>query len=335
MKTFKTILIVIFCLSSIITSYGQIGLNKLAQSTMNFQLVSISPKASAMGEAFYSVGTGSESVFYNPSGLSVKNKQFDVTLNYTKWIADITYLAGAVSYNLEEYGTVALSVVSVNYGTIYATSLDPSLSSSLGYIDLGTLDNVGAYSFGLSYAKSINQKFSIGGNIRYVGENFGSNTFVDGTTEENKFSKLVFDAGVLYNTGFKNFRFGMAIRNFSSNIKRKEIDERLPISFTMGAAIDLLGFIEPNHSKNDELTFAIDFLHSNSYSERTNLGIEYRLLGMLAIRGGYQTNRDIASWSAGLGLNTTLSGYDVEINYSFSKMDIFDSVNRIGLGLHF
>jgi len=314
-------------------TFAQIGLNKLAQSTMNFQLVSISPKASSMGEAFYSIGVGSESVFYNPAGLSLTKNQFDITLNYTQWIADINYLGGAVSYNLENYGTLAFSVLTVDYGTIYGTQLDPSSSSATGYIETGNVSNVGAYSFGLSYAKSINEKFSIGGNARIVGQNLGTNVFVNGVSKENKATKLVFDAGVLYNTGFKNFRFGMAIRNFSSNIKREEISEQLPLTFTMGGAIDLMKFF--NEKDNDELTFAIDFLHSNSYSERINLGAEYKFLGMVALRAGYQTNRDIASWSAGIGVNTVLSDYKLEVNYSFSKMDIFNNVNRLSLNIAF
>lgn len=329
MKT-KIILIITFFSSFTI---AQIGLNKLAQSTMNFQLVSISPKASSMGEAFYSIGVGSESVFYNPAGLSLTKNQFDITLNYTQWIADINYLGGAVSYNLENYGTVAFSVLTVDYGTIYGTQLDPSSSSSLGYIETGNLSNVGAYSFGLSYAKSINENFSIGGNARIVGQNLGANVFVNGISKENKATKLVFDAGVLYNTGFKNFRFGMAIRNFSSNIKREEISEQLPLTFTMGGAIDLMKFL--NENDKDELTFAIDFLHSNSYSERINLGAEYKFLGMVALRAGYQTNRDIASWSAGIGINTILSDYNLEVNYSFSKMEIFNNVNRLSLNIGF
>ncbi len=313
------------------TLFAQVGLNKLAQSTMNFQLISISPKASSMGEAFYSIGIGSESVFYNPAGLSLTKHQYDITLNYTQWIADINYLGGAVAYNLENYGTVALSALTVDYGTIYGTQLDPSSSSASGYIETGNVSNVGAYSFGLSYAKSINEKFSIGGNVRIVGQNLGTNTFVNGVSKENKATKLVFDAGVLYNTGFKNFRFGMAIRNFSSNIKREEISEQLPLTFTMGGAIDLMKFL--NEKNNDELTLAIDFLHSNSYSERINLGAEYKFLEMLSLRAGYQTNRDIASWSAGVGFFTTLSDYNLEVNYSFSKMDIFNNVNRLSLNI--
>ncbi len=328
----KIILTLFAALAFVIDGYGQVGLNKLAQSTMDFQLVSISPVASAMGDAYFAVGKGAESIFYNPAGLANMDHTFNVVVDYTQWIADINYIGGAAAWNLQNYGTVGISLLSVNYGTIYATSLDPSTGSALGYIDNGTLNNVGAYSFGVSYAKAISNEFAIGGNVRIAGQNLGENTFVDGTTVKNNADKLVFDAGVIYYTDFKHFRFGMAIRNFSSNIKREEIYEQLPLTFTIGTAIDVLDFINPNHSPNDALTLAVDFLHSNSYSERFNIGAEYKLLGMLALRAGYQTNRDLASWSAGIGLFKNIGGNNIQVNYSFSKMDVFKNVNRLSVG---
>jgi hypothetical protein len=88
-------------------------------------------------------------------------------------------------------------------------------------------------------------------------------------------------------------------------------------------------------SENNSVIFAMDFLHQNSYSERVNLGIEYRFLEMFALRGGYQTNRDLASWSAGLGFNASVSDSYIEVNYSYSSFEIFDSVNRISLTFSF
>ncbi len=320
------------------TAYGQVGLNKLAQTTMNFQLVSISPKASAMGEAFVAIGKGAESIFFNPAGLDETARTFDVTLNMTQWIADINYYAGAVTWALGLYGTVGISMMTVDYGTIYGTSLVGTAEQQLyplGYKDNGEVSNVGAYSVGLSYGKAISDQFLIGGNARLVGQNLGENILQGGEVKQNNASKLVFDAGVKYYTGFKSMRFGMAIRNFSSNVKREVIDEQLPLLFTMGLALDLLDIISPNHTKSSGLTIAIDYLHPNNYSERVNLGIEYILLSNIAFRGGYQTNRDIASWSAGIGLFSTIGNNDIEFNYSYSALDIFDNVNRFSLGIAF
>jgi len=315
--------------------HAQVGLSKIGQSTMDFLLVSVSPKSSAMGEAYSSIGVGAESMFSNPAGLVETQKTFDITVNYTQWIADINYLAGGVAYNIGNYGSVGLSFLTVNYGTIIGTQLDPNSGSALGYIETGNVSGVDAYEVGITYAKAISSKFSIGGTMKLVGQNLGSNTFSDGTTIKNNASKLAFDAGVKYYTGYKDFRFAMAIRNFASNIKREEISEQLPLTFTMGAAIGLMDFINPDITKDHEITLAVDFLHSNSYSERINYGVEYTYMNMISLRAGYQTNRDIMSWSAGVGFNTSVAGNNVEVNYSFSKMDIFSNVNRLSVGFAF
>jgi len=339
MKSIKVILALFIVLLTAGQSYAQVGLNKLAQSTMNFLLVSTSAKSSAMGDAFFTLGTGAESIFYNPAGLVEAKKTFDITLNYTQWIADIRYLSGGVAYNMGNLGSIGLSFLTVDYGTINATRLDPTLISGsgnvVGFIDDGPLSNVGAYSVGLSYAKAISTKFLIGGTARIAGQNLGQNTMDDGSIRENNAVKLAFDAGVKYYTGWKKFAFGMAIRNFSSNIRREREDEQLPLTFTMGGAISLSDFIFDEDEKDHQWTLALDFLHSNNYSERVNIGTEYVYMEMLKIRAGYQTNRDIASWSAGIGFITSISEYDIEVNYSFSKMDIFNDINRLSLNFAF
>lgn len=333
MKINTIILMIGLMLGNVSYLFSQVDLNKTAQSTMNFLLVGTSPKAAALGEAFTSVGIGSESIFYNPSGLAVMQKQFDVVVNYTSWIADINYLSGGAAFNLNEYGAVGLHLVTIDYGVINGTSLLFDSNDPLGYIDNGPVENVGAYAIGLSYAKSISQQFSIGGTIKLAGQNLGRNVFFDGRQKENDAVQLAFDAGVRYNTGYKGFVFGMSLRNFSSNIKREEIDEQLPLLFSMGASINLMEIINPK--AENAVLFAADFLHQNNYSERVNLGIEYQPLDLIAFRVGYQTNRDLASWSAGIGLNQSVLDYDLEINYSYSSFEIFDSVSRLSLYLAF
>jgi len=316
---------------------AQVGLDKVAQSTMNFQLVSISPKASAMGEAFCAVGTGAEGIFFNPAGVVETATKFELKMSITQWIADINYMAGAIVWNTGNWGSLGFSVMSVDYGTINGTSLLAPGESSMypiGYKETGKVSNVGAYSFGLTYGRAISSQFFIAGNMRLAGQNLGRSMVAKGMKDNNA-TKLVFDAGVKYYTGLKSFRFGMAFRNFSSNVKREEIEEQLPILFTMGVAMNMMDVIAPAHAADNALLLAVDFLHPNNYSERVNLGLEYKLLGCLAMRGGYQTNRDLASWSAGLGLNTTIGVNNIEFDYSYSAFDIFDEVNRFAIGIAF
>lgn len=314
---------------------SQVGLNKVAQSTMNFQLVSVSPKASAMGEAFYTVGRGAESIFFNPAGVVESEQRLDLRVSVTQWIADINYIAGAVVWNAGNIGSFGLSFLAVDYGTIHATSLlAPGEQDAypLGYKDNGAANNVGAYSVGFTYGRAITRQFLIGGNVRVVGQNLGESLLETGKVENNA-TKLVFDAGVKYYTGLRSFRFGMAIRNYSSTIKREEIEEQMAILFAMGMAADMFDFIMPNHSPGHNLTLAVDFQHPNNYSERMNIGVEYRLLGRIALRFGYQFNQDIASWSTGIGLSSDIGKHAVEFNYSYSNFDIFSGVNRFSLGI--
>jgi len=89
----------------------------------------------------------------------------------------------------------------------------------------------------------------------------------------------------------------------------------------------------PEHSAGTALTIAADYLHSNNYSERLNFGVEYLFMGSVAVRAGYQTNRDIASWSAGFGVVIPLEDDRVQVNYSYSRFRYFDGVNRVSLGV--
>lgn len=316
---------------------AQVGLKKVGQSTMNFQLVSVSPRGSAMGEAMATLGKGAESIFFNPAGIVESDGTFDAKFYVTNWIADINYMAGAITWTMGRYGTLGLSALNVDYGTINGTSLLAPGEEELypgGYKDLGELSNVGAYSFGLSYGKAVSTQFMIGGNLRLAGQNLGQSYLESGKVDNNA-TKLVMDAGVKYYTGLRSFQFGMAIRNFSSNIKRERIYEQLPLTFIMGMAVDLFELVAPESTQNSDLLLAVDFTHPNNFSERANLGLEYNFIDRIAVRGGYQFNQDVASWSVGFGLKGSLGGKGVVFDYSYSAFDVFDGVNRFAIGLEF
>jgi hypothetical protein len=336
----QTIALLLLALTICVSA--QVDLKKTAQSTMNFLVVGTSPRACALGEAFSTLGTGAEAMFYNPAGMTDSKDAYEVTVNYTTWIADIKYLSGAFAFDLQSYGKVGINLLSVDYGDIYATSLVSPADQGkypLGYVEHGLMNNIGAYSFGISYANAVSEQFSIGGNIRYVGQNLGENFFSNGAVIKNKATKFVYDAGIKYRTGFKSFAFGMMIRNFASNLKREQIEEQLPMTFTMGAAIDLfdlVSLLDIETPKDLTCTTAFDYVHLNNYSERVNLGLEVQYQRMIALRAGYQTNRDLATWSAGVGVNLQdYIDYDVKLDYSYSSFDIFTDVSRLSLSIGF
>jgi hypothetical protein len=326
----RTLMLLASCLLLAAPAGAQVDLKKLAQSTMNFQLVSLSARASALGEAVYASSAGAEAIYFNPAGMVDATRTLDAGVFYTRWIADIDYFAGAVVQDFGSFGSVGLSAMGVDYGTLNATRLVSS-SSSVVYEEVGEMPNVGAWSFGVTYARAINTQFSIGGTVRYTGQSLGQSLLASGV-KDNDAWRFVFDMGVKYNTGFRSFSFGMALRNFSSQVKREEIEEQLPLTFNFGVAANLLEMFSPGGTHESALNLGLDYLHSNNYTERVNMGLEYTVLGAVALRGGYQTNRDAASWSAGVGVFTTFDGRDIRVDYSYSQMDLFDGVSRFSLG---
>jgi hypothetical protein len=320
------------------TGQGGVDLKQTGQTTMNFLQVGVSARAAGLGNAYTALSKGVESVFYNPAGLTEMNSQFEACVSTTQWFADIKYLAGAVAWNANEYGALALSFVVVDYGTIKGTRLVAYGSPGADNYELtGNVPNVGAYSFGLTYVKKISDKFSIGGTAKYVGQQLGQLTDESGNVSDNKHSRFAFDAGVKYFPGIESLRLGMAIRNFSTfaNYGQTNFSSPLPLTFSVGAAMNVMDLLNKDISIDHSLMLSTEFIHPNNYTDRVNTGIEYTFMNMFSVRGGYESNHDILSWAGGVGVKQTIEGIQFEINYSYSKAKYFDSVNRFAVNIAF
>jgi hypothetical protein len=345
MNRIKSIIILTLVLGVTFPVLGQqyngvgAGLNKLGQSTMNFLQVGVVPRATALGDAFTAIGTGSQSIFYNPAAVCELEGKADGFVSTTQWIADINYLAGAVTLNLNDYGAIGLSFLTVDYGDIIGTALlsyDNFSANPKGYVETGMVDNVGAYAFGLSYARRISAMFSMGGTVKYVGQQLGEAVLEDGN---RKFSAnvLAFDLGIKYHTGFKGFRFGMSIRNFSTAVKYDEVSTQLPLTFALGGAIDIMDvFGTESGTEGDKLLLTTEFIHPNNYTERALVGLEYNFMNMLYLRGGYMGNHDVLGVHAGIGVSPEIGGKKVQLDYSYStSISYFDDINRLSIGFVF
>ena len=127
----------------------------------------------------------------------------------------------------------------------------------------------------------------------------------------------------------------MSIRNFGNAVKYEEITTQLPMTFAVGGVIDVLDVLRPGQSGNNSLLASMEFTHPNNYSERLHMGLEYNLGEMIAVRGGYVTNHDVKGWSGGFGIQRSIGGASGEISYSYSNMEIFNSVNRFAIMIAF
>jgi hypothetical protein len=95
----------------------------------------------------------------------------------------------------------------------------------------------------------------------------------------------------------------------------------------MGLAMDATRLLIPDN-ENIALNLAVDAVNPIDYTARIHTGAELIYMKLLALRGGYQFNHDVESFSLGLGLNIKIGGMDAVFDYAFTQADYFENVNR-------
>ncbi|PID59442.1 MAG: DUF3308 domain-containing protein [Ignavibacteriae bacterium] len=319
--------------------YGQV---KLAQTGLKFLSVSPDARASAIGDAVTSLIGNSSSMFYNPAAMSDQKNYLDATFNMTKWIADINYMHASASIVPSNglYGVFGLSIASVDYGTFHKTRYLKAASGEDSYVDLGTYSPK-SMAIGLGYAKALSDKFSIGGNVKYVYQNLGADHVIDINSATGKYTTtnfdinvLSFDFGLLYKTGFKSLNFGMSVRNFSQEIEYIEESFQLPLTFKLGLSMNVFDLFDFD-SKKQKLNVAIDVLHPRDYNEQINIGCEYVFYDILSLRAGYISPTDEQGISAGIGLKKELAGILLGIDYAYLDFGILNDVHRFSVNISY
>ncbi|WP_337866542.1 PorV/PorQ family protein [Ignavibacterium sp.] len=331
-------IILLLVVSLMISSFNQSNAQerkKLAQTGMKFLSVSLDPRASALSDAMTTVQNNSASMLYNPSAMAEMNRLVDYSFGTTRWIADINYIYGTAALNLfdGQYGVLGLSLVAVDYGEFNGTIV---ANNDDGYIDVGTYKPT-AIALGIGYAKSLSQKFSVGGNIRFVRQSMGTSVVTldangYAVTREHKAEVLSFDFGMLYHTGFKSLDFGMSIRNFSKEIKYIDESFQLPLTFKIGLSMNLIDLTEFDRGMHS-LLLSVDASHPRDYPEQVSFGMEYTFLNTFSIRGGYTFPTDEQEFSAGVGFKQKLADVNFAIDYSYTPFGIFDNVHRVSINI--
>ena len=123
--------------------------------------------------------------------------------------------------------------------------------------------------------------------------------------------------------------------NFGAPVVFEEDSYPVPLRFRLGGAVDVIGSggLITFHDAN-RLTATFDLIQPNDYDQQWAAGLEYAFLQRIHVRGGYQHNYDVASYSFGLGIRQPIASVGLGFDYSYSSMsEAFGVVHR--LGFHF
>lgn len=300
---------------------------KLAQTGFEFLSVQSDGRAAGMGGAVNSLEMQSGSLFFNPAGMARMTGRIDLSASDNRWIADIhhnTYSA-AFSPRRGLYGVLGFSVQSIDYGDrFYGTMVD---GSEQGYVDTGDLSPSGT-ALGVGYAKALTDRFSVGGQVRWVTQDLGTFTLPQtdstNTKESYDLTVMAYDFGTLFRTGFKSLVFGMSVRNFSKEVKYIEDGFQLPMVFTLGISMDLMDFFGETGIKQS-LIVSADATHYRSHPEQVMIGLDYKMMNLLSLRTGYVHGNDEDGLSFGLGVTR----FGFALDYAYTPFGIFDKVQRV------
>lgn len=309
---------------------------KVGTTSFQFLKVMADARATAMGEAYAAVVDQSDAVFWNPGALT-KIEGADVTFSYMDYFLDVKHFSIGAAYTVPGFGTFGFQGMMVDYGEIEVTRV-----SELGFIGetynpglTGETINPNALVAGVSFAKKLTDKFSFGLTAKYVREDMDFESKYASVHDRYRLrqSLLIFDGGLLYETGFRTLRIAAVVRHFGPEVKYVDEGYPLPQTFDIGVAAYLFG---PENSwlfssAQQKMLLSFDLLQPRDYDQQFNAGVEYAFQDIIALRAGYKMNYDEVGLTLGFGLNYN----DYRIDYSFNDFgDYLDSVHRFTIGFN-
>lgn len=332
---------IIISLTIILLAAQLSATTKSGTSAAQFLKIGTQARTMAMGEATVANAEGLSALQWNPAGLAKFGTQ-SASFSQSNWLVGTKFFNAAGSFNMGRMGTVGAQLTMLNYGEMpVRTELEPN--------GTGEYFNAQAFNIGVAYANNLTDRFSIGGQVKYIQE----------TIWHMNASTIAFDVGAIFTTPFKDIRLGMSITNFGGKMQLAGRDVRffadpdeemsgnndqipanyelnkwaIPLTFRVGLSGDLIdrGYVK--------WTWAVDALHPSDNSEYVNLGTELALWKMLYLRAGYRTlfqDEAPGGLTAGLGMKymfTSNSG--IQFDYAFVSYGDLGYVNMFTVGLDF
>lgn len=334
MKTLSRWLLSLLLIVMSTQAYPQSGIapnniERVGQSGWQFLKINGDPLQSAMGGASTAISPGNaNAVFGNPATLTGVGR-LNVQFNNVSWIADIGHQSLALAWNSGPSGVFALSVVSLDYGDIPETinAPIPGDDTRTRATVTGNMFTARDLAAGISYARQITDRLSLGGNIRWIRQEIA----------ELSMSNWSIDFGTIYYTGFRTLRLAITARNFgpdshiigwSEEYQREPVDVRMPIDFRAGVAMDFFEDAGDPH----RLTVVFEGDHPNDGPEKFHMGVDYTFQNVLSLRGGYRFNYDEQGLSVGAGLIYSQSSFTGSVNYAYQDFGALNGAHFLSLG---
>ena len=313
--------------------------SKVGTSAAQFLGIGVGSKGMGMAGAYTSLGIEDPSIIYwNASAISrLSNHQFFVS--NSKWIVDTNWNVGVGIYKLDVNHALGFYWTILDYGSEEVYTLDEQ-------------DGTGDYwsasdaSLGVSYAKNLTDRISIGSTLKYIRQKI----------YHEKASSGAIDIGILY-INDNDIRLGMSISNIGFDMimrgkdltKSIDIDPHnsgnnetivanlktdywsLPIFFRVGVS----KMFNVNEVLN--LTTSIDGVIPSDDVEYINVGTEIKILNRFFVQAGLRQLGKAdseESFTIGVGIKSNIKNNTIHLNYVYQDFGILGYIPHLSMSIN-
>jgi len=336
----KKFILIIFLFAFSNTLFGG-GFSKVGTAAAQFLKIGVGARAMGLGGTFSAIANDVSTIYWNPAGIA-NLKTTSIGFTHSQWFADISHDFAGVTIPISTSDFIAVQATSLNTGEQEVTTVTQPNGTGVFY-------DVRDLAIGLSYARQLTDRFSVGLSAKYIMQKLHNETA----------SSITLDIGSYLRTGFHSLIIGMAISNFGGTM---QLDGRdliaiadlntdvsgnynpdarlttqeypLPLIFRVGLAMDFVGGNDPIISSDDNrFTLAVEGTHLNDNNERFNIGGEYSWTETVFVRAGYKFNYDSENWAFGAGFNIPIGGQNIVFDYAFLEFKDLGNVSQFSLEL--
>ncbi len=273
----------------------------------------------AMGEAYTAVSGGVHSMGYNPAGLA-EIAHPTVETSYTSGILDDTFGFLGYAHPVSRF-VLYFGLIYYDAGMITFSYADGSTERRKAQVDSGFL---------AGFALRLSDSLSVGATAKGYRFELAQEASAEG---------LAADGGVRWKTPLSGLSLGGAVRNLGTDVTLGSEGGPLPLELRTGAAflLDSSGFkwMQDTDFSYSRFLFTTDVVKVRKENTVFQSGIEmaagYSAERSMAVRLGYLFNRELESYTLGVGLRQR--GF--LLDYAFGVKSVIRNVHHLSLGIHF
>ncbi len=269
----------------------------------------IGARETGMGDAAVATSSGASAVFWNPANNVFEDFETTLVLQHHRYLGLFNQEAAALAHRVGD------GVIGVMFMGFYSDEILRTSGIPVGAYE-GTFKPYDV-AFGLSYAHPLGERFALGVNAKMIYERI--DIYSD--------TGLAADLFIAHEALIPGLRFAGSWTNVGGQMNLYNDPFDLPTAWKFGAA-----YIPDRGPLQDKLTIAGDLFLPEDTNAKAHLGVEYRLLPVIALRLGSKINYDLYGLTAGFGIQMW-EGATLDYAYQDMTIDGFDQGHKFAMNL--